>query len=213
MSENMDPEWLILAKELQSIGQAGLTYSKDAYDIERFHQILSVAARLMEVGTGEQVEKISQLFKQEVGYMTPKIDVRGAVFEEGKILMVREVMDGGKWTLPGGWADVNLTGAENAKKEVEEETGIVVAVSKLVAVYDRTRQGHTPHPNTMYKMFFICTPIGGEFKTSIETGESRYFSENEIPEENQLSLSRILPSQIKRLFEHYRNPALPTDFD
>ena len=117
----MDPTWLILAKELQSIAQAGLTYSKDAYDIERFHQILSVAARLMEVGTGEGVEKISQLFKQEVGYMTPKIDVRGAVFKEEKILMVREVMDGGKWTLPGGWADVNLTAAENAKKEVEED--------------------------------------------------------------------------------------------
>jgi ADP-ribose pyrophosphatase YjhB (NUDIX family) len=151
------------------------------------------------------------LFGSESGYATPKVDVRGAVFQERRILMVREAADGGRWTLPGGWADVNLTPAENVVKEVREESGFEVRVRKLAAVWDRTRQGHTPQLFQAYKFFFICDIIGGAAATSTETSEVAFFAANSIPRD--LSVSRVLPQQIARMFAHHRDPGLPTDFD
>jgi ADP-ribose pyrophosphatase YjhB (NUDIX family) len=207
-----EPDWLIWTRQLQAIAQSGLAFTRDPYDRERYDLLRGLASQIMAAHTATEMAWIDDLFAGETGYATPKIDVRGAVFDaESRILMVREVMDDGRWTLPGGWADVNLTPAENAIKEVQEESGYKVRVTKLAAAWDRTRQGH---PNKLFscvKLFYICEPTGGAAAPSLETSEVGWFAEQDVPDD--LSLGRTLPGQITRLFEHLRNPGLPADFD
>jgi ADP-ribose pyrophosphatase YjhB (NUDIX family) len=207
-----DPDWLTWARELQAVAQTGMTFTRDPYDRERYQAIRALAARMFAAHTDTPVDRIIGLFSGETGYATPKIDVRAAVFDSREhLLMVRESADGGRWTLPGGWADVNRTAAENAVKEVLEESGYEVRVRKLAAVWDRTRQGH---PNAVFsccKLFFICEPIGGRPTTGLETSEVAWFAEDDIPQ--NLSLGRALPRQIRRMFAHRRDPSLPTDFE
>lgn len=200
------------ARELQAIAQTGLTFTRDPYDRERYQAIRVLAARMFAAHSDSPVDRIAALFSGETGYATPKVDVRAAVFDHHEhLLMVRESADGGRWTLPGGWADVNLTAAENVTKEVLEESGYDVQVRKLAAVWDRTRQGHPSGVFSCCKLFFICESIGGRPTTGIETSEVAWFAENDIPQD--LSLGRVLPQQIRRMFTHRRNPDLPTDFE
>jgi ADP-ribose pyrophosphatase YjhB (NUDIX family) len=207
-----EPDWLTWARELQAIAQTGLAFTRDPYDRERYEHLRELSARIFNAHTGTPVDHIVDLFSRETGYATPKLDIRAAVFDhQDRMLMVREVADGGRWTLPGGWADVNITPAENAVKEVREESGYAVAVSKLAAVWDRTRQGHPDGVFSCCNMYFICELVGGEATTSIETSEVDWFSEQDIPAD--LSLARVLPGQIKRLFLHRRQPDLATDFE
>jgi len=147
-----EPHWLDWAKRLQAIAQAGLTYADGAFDRERYLALRQVAAEIMASHTDSDVERINDLFVNETGYPTPKVDVRGVVFNDaGKILLVRETSDGG-WTLPGGWADVQTTPAENVTKEIEEESGYRTRAVKLLAVYDRSRHPHIPaFPHHVYK--------------------------------------------------------------
>ncbi|MFA9439941.1 NUDIX hydrolase [Uliginosibacterium sp. sgz301328] len=209
---NTEPQWLVWAREIQALAQTGLTFTRDPYDRERYERLRGLAAEMLHAHTGEPVERIASLFAEQTGYATPKVDVRAAVFDDaGRVLMVREVADGGRWTLPGGWADVNFTAAENAVKEVREESGYEVVVTKLAAVWDRTRQAHPAGVFSCCKMFFLCRPVGGAAATSLETSEVRWFGEHEVPDD--LSLGRVLPAQIKRMFEHLHQPALATDFD
>ncbi len=205
-----EPDWLAWAREMQAIAQTGLAYCRDPYDRDRYRQLQALAARAM--AQGGPVAPVADLFAAQDGYATPKIDVRGAVFDaRGAILMVREVQDAGRWTLPGGWADVNLTPAENVAKEVVEESGFQVRVDKLAAVWDRTRQGHGPSPFATYKLFFICAITGGAAAASLETSEVAFFAEADVPAE--LSTGRVLRQQIARMFAHHRTPALPTEFE
>ena len=207
-----EPEWLTFARELQAIAQTGLAFSRDPYDRERYGMLRALASKMMAAGAATPGERIESLFAGESGYATPKVDVRAAVFDgEGRILMVREVSDGGRWTLPGGWADVNLTVAENVAKEVREESGYEVSVRKLAAVWDRTRQGHPAAVFSCYKMFFVCDVTAGAPSTSHETSEVGWFAEDALP--GDLSLGRTLDQQIRRMFEHARDPGLATDFD
>ncbi len=207
-----DPDWLVWARELQAIAQTGLTFTRDPYDRERYQAIRALAARMFTAHTDAPLDRIVGLFSGENGYATPKVDVRAAVFDSREhLLMVRESSDGGRWTLPGGWADVNLTAAENAAKEVLEESGYEVQVRKLAAVWDRTRQGHPNGVFSCCKLFFICESIGGRPTTGIETSEVAWFTENDIPQD--LSFGRVLPRQIPRMFAHRRDPTLPTDFE
>jgi ADP-ribose pyrophosphatase YjhB (NUDIX family) len=207
-----DPDWLVWARELQAIAQTGLTFCRDPYDRERYETIRQLAARIFAARTDAAVERIEALFAGETGYATPKVDVRAAVFDDDeRVLMVRETSDGGRWTLPGGWADVNRTATENVVKEALEESGFDVEPLKLAAVWDRTKQGHTPHIFSCCKIFFVCTLIGGQAATSHETSEVGWFHEANIPVD--LSLGRVLPQQIRRMFAHRRDPSLPTDFD
>ncbi|GBR45970.1 phosphohydrolase [Neokomagataea tanensis NBRC 106556] len=162
--------------------------------------------------TDEPLKRVETLFAGLTGYATPQIDVRAAVFDDKKrILMVRETADSNRWTLPGGWADVNVTPAENAVKEVLEESGYEVIVTKLAAAWDRTRQGHPIGMFSCCKMFFICQLVGGAPITSLETSEIGWFAEIDLP--SDLSLARVLPQQVRRMYEHYKQPDLPTDFD
>ena len=152
---------------------------------------------------------IRELFVRESGYATPKVDVRGIVFCDDKILLVKELRDG-RWTLPGGWADVNDSPAEATVREIYEESGYHTRAVKMLACYDRNKHGHPFHTFHIYKLFFLCELAGGEPADSIETAGATFFAEDEIPE---LSLPRVTPEQIKRFFKHHRHPEWPTDFD
>jgi ADP-ribose pyrophosphatase YjhB (NUDIX family) len=207
-----EPDWLLWAREIQAIAQTGLEFTRDPYDRERYDMLRGLAARMMAARTATPGERIEALFAGETGYATPKIDVRGAAFDaQGRVLLVREVADGGRWTLPGGWADVNLSAAESMVKEMREESGFEVQVTKLAAVWDRTRQGHPSALFSCIKMFFICEIIGGDATTSLETSGTGWFAEDSLPPD--LSLGRILPQQLRRMFNHARNVALPTEFE
>lgn len=208
----VEPDWLKWTRELQAIAQTGLAFATNTYDRERYEMLRALASRMMASCTALPFERIDALFAGENGYATPKIDVRGAAFDErGRLLMVRERADDERWTLPGGWADVNLSAAENVIREVREESGFVVRVRKLAAVWDRTRQGHSPGVFSCYKLFFVCDIVGGAPTIGPETSGVGWFAEDEIPAD--LSLGRVLPRQIRRVFEHARNDSLPTDFD
>jgi len=207
-----EPRWLSWARELQALAQTGLAFTKDPYDRERYERLRVLAAEILAEHAGLPVARLLALFGRETGYATPKVEVRAAVFDErGRVLLVREALDRDRWTLPGGWADVNLTPAQNVVKEVREESGYDVRVEKLAAVWDRQRQGHPPSAWSCYKLFFVCRVTGGAARTSIETTAVEWFEARALPED--LSLGRTLPAQILRLFEHAADPSLPTDFD
>jgi len=206
----VEPNWLTWAKRLAALAQDGLTYSDNEYEIDRYNQIRQVASEMMAAGFQLETRTFLDLFAREQGYATPKVDVRGAVFRDDKILLVREKIDGG-WTLPGGWADPCQSPSEAVAREVFEESGFEVRVVKLAAVYDRSKHPHLPPmPFHLYKLFFLCEITSGAATESYETTGVDFFAEDPLP---PLSISRTLPFQIARLFEHYRNRALPTDFD
>jgi ADP-ribose pyrophosphatase YjhB (NUDIX family) len=208
-----EPDWLLWAREVQATAQSGLAFSQDPYDIERYQALTQLAARMMAARSDGSAPALAALFAAERGYATPKVDVRGAVFDgAGRILMVREAADHHRWTLPGGWADVNQTPAECAAREVREESGYEVRVVKLAACWDRGRQGHHPAGGwSIVKLFYLCEITGGAPCTSLETSEVRFFGADEVPED--LSFGRVMPRQIARMFAHHLAPGLPTDFD
>lgn len=205
-------DWVGWARELQAIGQTGLHFCKDRYDRERYEKIGRIAAEMLAKHGNLSVEQYLKFNEREFGYATPKVDVRGVVFRENRLLLVREVMDEGRWTLPGGWADVNETPAEAVQREVREESGLLVRATKVLAVLDRERQGHQPpFPYRIYKLFFLCEAHGGELISGgEETSEAAFFARDNLPE---LSLSRVTAHQIHRFFECLEQPAAPTDFD
>ena len=205
--------WIEWSRKLQAISQTGLHFTESQYDRERYEQIGNIAAEILAEHTNLSIEKLLELNAAEFGYATPKVDVRGVVFRDDKILLVREIADAGRWTLPGGWADVNETPTQAIVREVREESGFETKVIKLLAVYDRERQKHTPsYPYSVYKLFFHCQIVGGQPQVNHEVSEIAFFRETEIPFE-ELSASRVTKSQLLRFFEFYRTPQLPTDFD
>jgi len=208
----MEPDWLLWARRLQAIAQTGLTFVQDPYDKDRYEQIRALAAEIMAGYSSADLTRIEGLFTEQSGYATPKVDVRAAAFrDDGALLMVREANDG-RWSLPGGWADVNQSPREAILREVREESGFEVAIRKLAAVFDRALHGHLPpRPFHVYKLFFLCEIAGGAAQTSLETTEIAFFTEANIPAD--LSIGRIVPYQIGRMFAHYRDPDLPTEFD
>ena len=207
----INQNWLQWAKALQAISQTGLHYSEDQYDKERYQQIAEIAAEIIAHRTTLSADRILELNASEFGYATPKVDVRGVIFRDSKILLVKEIADQGRWTLPGGWADVNETPSQATIREVLEESGFETRIVKLLAVYDRDKQGHfPPFPYHVYKLFFLCEIVGGFARASGETSEVAFFGEHEIPE---LSKSRVTHEQLRRFFEHSNNVELPTDYD
>ncbi|MFQ5630859.1 MAG: NUDIX hydrolase [bacterium] len=205
----MQTKWLNWAQKIQAEAQNGLHYTKDKYDRVRYEVLLGIAAEIFAEHTNTEAQTLAEFFAAEKGHATPKVDVRGAAFRDDKILLVREISDGG-WTLPGGWADVLDSPTEAVEREIFEESGFKARAIKLAAVYDRNKHPHPPHPFHTYKMFFICELLGGEAKHSIETDGVDFFAENALPE---LSISRVLPGQIMRMFAHFRDLSLATEFD
>jgi ADP-ribose pyrophosphatase YjhB (NUDIX family) len=199
-------------KRLQAIAQTGLTFAKDHYDIERYRSVRQIAAEMLAASSsGVSPTTLINLLAGDVGYATPKVDVRAAVFSDEGLLLVRERSDGA-WTLPGGWADVGDSPSMAAVREVKEESGYDVVARKLAAVYDRDheRHGHPPIPYHVYKLFFLCEIIGGTAKASNETDAVAFFPEDGIP---PLSRERVTLGQIAHLFDHLRHPEWPTSFD
>ncbi len=200
------------AKRLQAIAQTGLTYARDQYDVERYRAVRRIATEMIAAcSTAISSAELLDIFNCEVGYATPKIDVRAAVFSQDSLLLVKERSEGA-WALPGGWADVGDSPSVAAVRETREESGYDVVARKLAAVYDRDHQrhGHPPMAYHVYKLFFICEPVGGMAKPSIETEEVAFFREDRLP---NLSVARVTAQQIAHLFGHYRHPEWPTSFD
>jgi ADP-ribose pyrophosphatase YjhB (NUDIX family) len=205
-----EPAWLTIARELQAIAQTGLAFTQDRFDKLRYERLRELAAQLLAHGSGSDIDKVLELLSRETGYATPKVDVRGAAFRDGRILMVRELSDG-LWTLPGGWADVNQSAAECAVREIWEESGFEARALKLAAVHDYRKNGHPPRAlHYVYKMFFLCEITGGEARPSNETSDVAFFARDSLP---PLSLGRTIAREIDRMFDHRDHPELPTDFD
>lgn len=201
-------QWLQWAIELQSLAQAGLTYGKDVYDMERYERIREISAEMVSHMSDIPIEKVKNLFCNETGYQTPKLDTRAAIFENGKILLVRE--NNGKWSLPGGWCDINVSIAENAVKETKEEAGLDVVVDRVIAIQDRAKHNLPVYAYGVCKVFVQCSVIGGQFERNIETTEYRYFSENDLPE---LATEKNNEEQIKMCFESYHADEWKTLFE
>ena len=203
-----DKRWLAWAVELQSLAQAGLTYGKDGFDLERYARIREISAEILAHMTGLPVEKVTGLFCNETGYQTPKLDTRAAVFQEGKILLVRE--RDGRWALPGGWCDVNVSVGENTVKEVKEEAGLDVIPRRIIAVQDRAKHNLPVYAYGVCKIFVQCDAAGGQFTPNLETTEARYFPPDQLP---PLAEEKNTPAQIALCFEAYRSDAWATQFD
>ena len=204
-----EPTWLVVGRELKAIAQIGLTFSQDAFDRQRYARIQELSAALIAAGSDGDAAELLELFRLDLGYATPKVDVRGAAFRDGQVLMVREVSDG-RWTLPGGWADVNQTAAECVIREISEESGFQARVLRLAAVHDYRKRNRLHHIDSIYKMFFICELVGGSARPSQETSDVGFFSRSKLP---MLSAGRTTAEQIELMFRHAERPELPADFD
>jgi ADP-ribose pyrophosphatase YjhB (NUDIX family) len=198
----MSHKWLEWAQRIQSLSQAGLAFSKDAFDLERYEELRKISADIMANYTGLEMEKIENLFTNETGYQTPKVDVRGVVFKNNRILLVKEKMDT-LWSLPGGFCEVGLSPSENVVKEIQEESGYQVIPVKLLAILDTHKHPSPPQPYHYYKIFIRCEIVGGKESLGIETNEIGFFEEHNIP---SLSTRRNTESQVKMVFDYLRNP-------
>jgi len=202
------PKWIAWAQEIFSMSQAGLTYSENEFDKERYKRLLEITAEMIESQSELSKESVLESFSMQTGYATPKIDVRGAVVNEGKILLIQERMDG-KWAMPGGWVDLGNAPASAAEREVWEESGYRVKAGKVVAVIDANRI----EPMEFYhafKIIFLCELIGGEPTISHETLAVDFFDPDNIP---PLSIYRTNESMLQEVFAHVNNPSRPTAFD
>jgi ADP-ribose pyrophosphatase YjhB (NUDIX family) len=197
------------ARKVQAIAQTGLTFTQDPYDRERFLQLQDLAAELVSAELEIPLGQAKSFWKGDDGYATPKVDVRGAVFKGDQVLLVRELSDG-KWSMPGGWVDVNDAPSEAVVREIFEESGYRAKALKLAALVDRNRHPHPPSVNHIYKLFFLCEITGGSPTVSNETDGIDFFPVTALPE---LSTGRTLASQVARMYEHWLNRDLPTDFD
>ena len=193
-----DKRWLAWAVELQSLAQAGLTYGKDGFDLERYARIREISAEILAHMTQLPVEKVTGLFCNETGYQTPKLDTRAAIFQDEKILLVRE--NDGRWSLPGGWADVDISVGENTVKEVREEAGLEAATRLVIAIQDRNKHNLPLSAFGICKIFVLCDLIGGSFQPNLETVDSGYFSLDELP---PLSTEKVTEDQIRMCFDAY----------
>lgn len=202
---------LATARELAAIAQTGSHFTQDSYDQERYRRLGEIAAELLASCSDVPTDTVYAWAREEFGYATPKVDVRAFIMDAERVFLIREDADEGRWTLPGGWADVNESPSESIIREVEEETGYTVRPLQLLAVFDRERQGHSPpFPFHVYKMFFHCEITGGIAKKTAESSESAFFAEDRLP---VLSLSRVLPDQIHGFFQAIRAANAQTVYD
>lgn len=201
-------KWLDWAKELQFIAQAGLTYSKDKFDLERFQRIRDISAEIMSEKSGLSLSTVKDLFCNETGFQTPKLDTRAAIFKDNQILLVKE--NNGTWSLPGGWVDIDQSVKSNTEKEVREEAGLDVTAVRIIAVQDRNKHNTPLYAYNVCKVFVLCEINGGHFTKNIETTESAYFPENNLP---TLAEEKNNEEQIKMCFAAYKNKEWTVQFD
>lgn len=204
-----DDSLLPWARRLAALAQTGITYAQSPFDIDRYEEIRSIAAEMMARESIHAPSSLIELFKTDRGYATPKVDVRGLVFRDDKLLLVREKEDG-LWTPPGGWVDVGDSPSEAVEKEIVQESGFTARAVKLIGVYHRGKYAHTALPFAVFKLHMLCELTGGAAAVSEETTEVDFFARDAIP---PLSLARVVMHQIERAFEHRAHPEWPADFD
>ncbi|HMD80938.1 MAG TPA: NUDIX hydrolase N-terminal domain-containing protein [Anaerolineales bacterium] len=202
------PKWLKWAREIFSLSQSGITYSGNQYDIERYKRLQEITAEMIASQSWIEKETVLESFSMQAGYITPKIDVRGAVIRDDKILLIQERADG-KWAMPGGWADLGNAPASVAEREVWEESGFRVRAEKVVAVIDANRIQPMEFYHA-YKIIFLCTLLDGEPRVSHETLAVDFFGLNNLP---PLSMYRTDENMLREVFAHIENPDRPTLFD
>ena len=210
MTEANPIRWLEWAREIQALGQTGLAFSQTEYDTERYRRLMEISAEIVHGHTGLEKETLVENFLAQPGYATPKVDVRGAVLREGKILLVQERADQ-RWSMPGGWADVGDYPSEMVVREVWEESGFHVEPGKIVGVFDANRDSDGPlvffHA---YKVVFLCTLVGGEARISDETLAVDFFDFDDLPD---LSLARTNGRHLSEVLAHHRDTSRPAAFD
>ncbi len=207
--EKGTPRWLEWAREIQALSQTGLHYAGDDYQRERYRRLSEIAAEIISEYTDLEYPALMRTFQAQIGYATPRVDVRAAIIQDGKLLMARERQDGG-WTMPGGWADVGDTPSAAVEREALEETGFRVKAQRVVGIYDANRM----EPLELfqaYKIVFLCELLDGEARTSNETSEIAFFALDEIP--TQLSGERTRPRHILDAFAAHQNPDFVAVFD
>jgi len=193
----------MFAQQIRALSQNGLLYSLSEYDTDRYSELLKISDSLTALVTGTDFEVVKSLYLPQKEYVTPKVDIRAVVFnEQEEILLVREKSDGA-WALPGGWSDVGYTPSEVAVKEVKEETGLDVKVERLLAVMDMREHDHPVIPYYVYKFFISCRPVGGEFTEVFDILDKGFFALDGLP---PLSLERVLPEQIRQMYELWKHP-------
>jgi len=202
MNDMLSYGWLDMAKRLQALAQAGLEYSENKYDRDRYEQLRALSLEIMQDFSGLEMRRLISGFASDTGYPTPKVDVRGVVFRDDKILLVKETIDG-NWSVPGGWADIGLTPYEVACKEVFEESGLIVSPVRLLAVLDKKCHAHPPDMYHIYKIFILCKETGGSLQGGMETSETGFFGMGNLP---PLSTPRITEEQIAMLYDFKYNP-------
>jgi ADP-ribose pyrophosphatase YjhB (NUDIX family) len=206
----MSFDWIVAAQRLRAMAQTGLTYSTDRFDLERYRELEQMALGMLSELLSCPPSTVTEVFALEKGYPTPKVDVRTAAFSEGRVLLVKEWLDGG-WTLPGGWADDGDSPRQAAERECREESGYEVNVVRLVAIRDRSRHPYQPrHLGGVYKLLFLAEVTGGEAKVSHETTDVAFFALDQLPE---LSIARTLPGDIELAHRHWLDPSLLPTFD
>jgi ADP-ribose pyrophosphatase YjhB (NUDIX family) len=200
---------LDLSRRLLALSQTGLHFTAEEYDRERYREIGDIATRLLELQSNFAADAVRQAWFVEDGYATPKVDVRGAIFRDNRVLLVRERIDG-RWTVPGGWADVNDSPSSAILKEIEQESGFTARIVKLAAIYDRNKRNLPAYLFHSWNLFFVCEITGGEARTSYETTAVEFFPLDALPE---LSTGRSNAEQIRRMYEYHKHPDWPTEFD
>jgi ADP-ribose pyrophosphatase YjhB (NUDIX family) len=203
------PDWIVWARQLQALAQTGLTYAQNPFDRQRYEKLETLAVEIFTTHTGQAATVVHQWFEVQPGYATPKVDVRGCAFRDGRVLMVRERQDG-RWCLPGGWADVGDRPADATCREVREESGFTCEARKVIGVFDANRQGRPLPAFHAFKLIFLCEITGGQPQPDHEILEVGFFGRDALPE---LSPWRTTPDQLRECFAHLDDPARPTAFD
>jgi len=206
--DNLIPKWMAWAREIQAISQTGLHYAENEFQIQRNTRLQEISAEIVSSYSDLEYSDLVNIFNQQIGYATPRIDVRGAVFRANELLLVRERLDGG-WTMPGGWVDVGDTPSGAVEREVYEESGFKVKARKVIGVYDANRTGPLEVFHA-FKIVFLCDILSGEARTSDETSEVGFFSDGDLP--STLSGERTRPHHLEDAFIALSNE-LPTYFD
>ena len=201
--------WLKWAMEIQSLAQSGLAYTQNKYDIERYERLREISAEILSEKTSLNLDKVKNLFCNETGYQTPKLDTRAAIFKGNKILLVHE--NNGTWALPGGWCDVLESVKSNTEKEVKEETGLDAKAVKIISIQDRNKHNKPVYAYGVCKVFVLCDILGGKFIENIETTGTQYFSLDNLP--SNLAEEKSNKEQIEMCFNAYYDKNWQTQFD
>jgi ADP-ribose pyrophosphatase YjhB (NUDIX family) len=209
MPEANPPRWLAWAREIQALSQTGLTYAGSEYEVQRYRRLAEIAADIIHEHTGLAQEPVLESFAMQPGYATPKVDVRGAVVRDGRILLVQERADE-RWTMPGGWADVGDLPSAMVAREVWEESGFEVVPRKIVGVFDANRSGRPLELYHAYKLVFLCEITGGQARPSNETLAVDFFDFDDLP---PLSTNRTHARHLAAVRAHLQDPNRPAAFD